>query len=363
MAGSRQHYLPATYISLFSAEDAIPRRTRKLSQGDRTSQKCITASASDLGILKNIYTLQDNSHNPSLIDDIWADYEAKLAIGIEQMIDGSISALEWARVLVPFVTCLLVRGPDFDERFPARLHSLGFEEPHFADRPDNTNYARVMEIQRLLAPIMVAEWKIVSFEKGEPLLLNDWGFMPVGPLAGIYVPLDRNHVLHITPKTSRLVATFRDGGWLPLLGSVHLDASHRETFNQAIGHNAKRFIFGDTCDSVRKYLYAQGDSPIPPLEPAHLGFITGSHAVIHEFMWHRFVSALVKGISEKMEPQDFDWYFEGLKEAWLPPIIFPTNLPEYPAGLRRQDNFIAAYLYEMPVEPIPYDPQGPEAKT
>jgi hypothetical protein len=218
-----------------------------------------------------------------------------------------------------------------------------------------------MEIQRLLAPIMVAEWKVLSFDEGEPLLLNDWGFMPVGPLGGIYVALGRNHVLQVTPRISRLIATFKNGNWLPIFSSAHLDASHRETFNQAIGHNARRFIFGESCERVRKHLYAQEETPVPPLEPAHLGFISGRHAVIHEFMWHRFVSALIKGITETMEPQDFDWHIEGLKEAWVPPIIFPTNLPDYPAGLRRQGDAIAAYLYQVPIEPIPYGPKEPEA--
>jgi hypothetical protein len=321
-----------------------------LAQGDRNAATCVPASASDLAIIRNLYTLKEQPQNSKLVDDIWAEYESKLAESIDKLINASISALEWARVLVPFVTCLLVRGPDFDERMLQRLQSLGFENDFLEGRLDNTNISRILEIQRLLAPIMVAEWKVIFFEEGEPLLTNDSGFMPAGP--GIYVPLGMNHALHIIPKSSRLISAFRDSDWLPIISFGHVDRTQRETFNQAVCHNARRFVFGPNCDLVRKYLYPPHETALPPLEPVHLGFITGNHAIVHEFMWHRFVSALTKGIAEKMEPIDFDWHFEGLKEGWLPPIIFPDNLPEFPAGLRRQDDCIAAYLYDAQVSPI-----------
>ncbi len=215
-----------------------------------------------------------------------------------------------------------------------------------------------MEIQRLLAPIMVAEWKIISFTEGEQLLVNDWGFMPVGPFAGMYVPLGRDHVLQLIPRTSRLIAVLRDGNWLPNLSTTKIDKSHRETFNQAIGHNAKRFVFGANRELVQKYLYREEEF-LSLLEPSDLGFITGTHAIVHEFMWHYFVSALKNGISENMEPQDFDFDFKGLKEGWVPPIIFPTNLPNYPAGLRRQGDFLAAYLYQTEVKAVPYKKENP----
>ena len=69
-------------------------------------------------------------------------------------------------------------------------------------------------------------------------------------------------------------------------------------------------------------------------------------------MWHRFVSALYRGIAPKMEPEDFDFYFEGLKRGWAPPLMLPTNLPDFMPGLVRVDDCIVAHLYEPP-DPMP----------
>jgi hypothetical protein len=347
MLGSKQHYLPATYLACFSTDAGLPRRKRRLAQGDRATGACITTAASNLGMITDIYTLDQHSANPNVIDDIWLKYEARLAECIDSLIAGTLSALDWASVLVPFVTCLLVRGPDFDERLNARLTSFGFEADFLASSTDNAKQARIMEIQRLLAPVLVAEWKVITLSDGEPLMTNDWSFLPVGPGAGISIPLGRDHVLQVVPQKSRTIATLKGDHWLPVISWVTSKSSDRLAFNKALAENARRFLFGSDCTLVKKYL-PSGTSQLTPLEPPQLGFIFGTHAVVHEFMWHRFVSALHKGIADKMDPEDFDFYFEGLARGWTPPLIFPTNLPEFVAGLMRQGNAIGAYLYDPP---------------
>jgi hypothetical protein len=351
MPGSKQHFLPATYLACFSTDTGFPRRKRRLAQGDRATGNCVRTAASNLAKITDIYTLEEHPVNPNVVDDIWLEYEKRLAECIDSVIAGSISALDWSSVLVPFVTCLFVRGPDFDERLNTRLMSFGLPEAELASRTDNTKQARIMEIQRLLAPVLVAEWKVVSLRDGKPLMTNDWAFLLVGPYKGISIPLGRHHVLQLVPRKFRTIATLKDGRWEAVISHLTANATDRLSFNRAMAENARRFLFASDCSLVKKYL-PSATSKLTALEPAQLGFIYGTHAVVHEFMWHRFVSALHKGIAEKMEPKDFGFFFEGLKRGWVPPMYFPTNLPAFLPGLRRTGDMIEAYLYDPP-DPLP----------
>jgi hypothetical protein len=360
MPGSKQHFLPATYLACFSTDDGFPRRRRRLAQGDRVTGDCIRTAAANLAKITDLYTLEERSDNPNVVDDIWSDYEKRLSECIDQLIGGTISAMDWASVLVPFVTCLLVRGPDFDERLNDRLISFGLDRQYLQSRPDNSKGARVMEIQRLLAPVMVAQWTVVTLSKGEPLMANDWGFVPRGPGKGLSIPLGLNHVLEVVPRTAGVIAQLADGSWRSTIRQASVPASDRFSFNKAMAENARRFLFGPDCTLVKKYLPTIATKR-PALEPAFLGFIFGTHAVVHEFVWHRFVSALHKGISPDMKGKDFDFFFEGLKRGWVPPLMFPANLPDFVPGLWRNDDVIEAYLYDPP-DPMPVITRTPPAE-
>jgi hypothetical protein len=360
MPGSKQHFLPATYLACFSTDGGFPRRRRRVAQGDRVTGDCVRTAAANLAKITDIYTLEEHPDNPNVVDDIWSDYEKRLAESIDQLIAGTISTMDWATVLVPFVTCLLVRGPDFDERLNDRLISFGLEPQYLQSRPDNSKQARVMEIQRLLAPVLVARWTVITLAKGEPLTTNDWGFVPGGPGAGLSIPLSFDHVLEVVPRTVGVIAQLANDSWRPMIRAATAPASDRLSFNKAMAENARRFLFGPDCTLVKKYLPAIATKR-PALEPAFLGFIFGTHAVVHEFVWHRFVSALHKGISPDMKGEDFAFFFEGLKRSWVPPLMFPVNLPDFVPGLRRNGDVIQAYLYDPP-DPMPVITRAPPSE-
>jgi hypothetical protein len=111
---------------------------------------------------------------------------------------------------------------------------------------------------------------------------------------------------------------------------------------------------------VKKYLPAAATERFS-LDRSPLGFASGTRAVVHEFLWHRFVSALYKGITPGMKGWDFDFYFEGLKRGWVPPMIAPTNLPEFIPGLEGIGDQIKATLYD-PLDPMPAIKAPPEAR-
>jgi hypothetical protein len=316
---------------------------------DRATGACVRTAAANLAKITDIYTLKDFTSNPNVVDDIWFEYEKRLADCIDQLIAGKLTAIDWASVLVPFVACLLVRGPDFDERINDRLLSFGFQSADLEGRVDSG--ARIMEIQRLLAPILVAQWTVITLRPGEPLITNDLAFVPVGPGQGISIPLGPDQVLQINPRTFGTIASLVNGTWMPVIRTVMTQTADRVSFNKAMAENTRRFLFGPDCALVKKYLPAPATKR-RGVEPQDLGFICGTHAIVHEFVWHRFVSALQKGITPEMVGWDFDFYFEGLKRGWVPPLIFPHNLPDFEPGLRRNGDDIEAVQYDPP-DPMP----------
>jgi len=116
MAKTRHHYLPATFLAGFSEEATLPRRKRRLVQGDKKTRIRSTAPAERLAVIRDLYTLRDPNSEPDLIDRSWASYESRLAECINRLTLGTVDALEWARVLVPFVASLFVRGDDYRSR-------------------------------------------------------------------------------------------------------------------------------------------------------------------------------------------------------------------------------------------------------
>src|SRR5215216_2527137 len=142
------HYLPAAFLARFSADSQTePARNRLLIVGDKKNQKLFKSPASKVGCIQNLYTLVNNSSSPDEIDNTWAEYERNLPIAIENLINRNIDTESWIRVLVPFVACMLVRGPDFIEKFDQRFPPNRPEMMRKFLSNDNANRARLMDLQ------------------------------------------------------------------------------------------------------------------------------------------------------------------------------------------------------------------------
>src|SRR6266851_8236243 len=150
-------------------------------------------------------------------------YEGPLATAINHLISGVVDAHTWLTVLVRFVAGLLVRGPDFNRRFLRRFSDsfraeLAKLDPVFYGR-DNTNFARILEHQRLLAPICGAAWTVLGTSGGVEQITNDLGFIGFEHVQtqyrGIAVPLDRHHILTLTPRLQAILAIAKAGTWVP----------------------------------------------------------------------------------------------------------------------------------------------------
>jgi hypothetical protein len=284
-------------------------------------------------------------------------YESRLAPCIKRLTLGTIDALEWAGVIVPFVTCLLVRGADFDIRLEARMRRSNWRrileerEPGLKDLIpfDNVNAARSVEIQRLLGPILAAKWIVCKAPEKNAFITTDLAYAfskdPDGQL-GISIPLDGQHVLQLIPRRHGNVAIATENKCYPMLEHRTLRRDNYSQLNEALSHTSRRFIFGSSLSCVQRYLRNARKDPLL-LEPTDVGFISGALARIHEFTWHRFVSAVSKHpASAEIEKFEFDW--QAIAAAWKPPaVLFPTNLPEFPPGLRRNGQIISVTFYDV----------------
>ncbi|MDD5466865.1 MAG: DUF4238 domain-containing protein [Anaerolineales bacterium] len=308
------HFLPATYLASFSSEAIPERRKRMLTVGDKETGKIITAPASKLCGINDLYTLTDNPKDSQLIDSIWT-YENKLSPALDLLIHRSLDAMTWADTLIPFVTDLLVRGPDFNRRFEARIESLGVSS---LVSPDNTNLARLMERQRLYSSVAASKWVVVHKNGDIPIITNDLGYTTFGNPntgdSGIAVPLGLDHILCLSPKLKKVLAYGINGVWLPNIEYVESPRDDHLGFNHAITRLSKQFIFGPDRHSIEIFLPKQKTETLPVPEPGQLGFMDGVLAMVHDMTMFKLITALSTPPNE-----DTFIYVDYLKKENIPP--------------------------------------------
>jgi hypothetical protein len=121
------HYLPATYLAIFS-DDANPvRRERGLYVLDKLDGHLFPSKAGRIGGENDLYRVRkpdDFAWPATAVDEAMSTYEPVLHIALDEMIGGTLDARMWAATCVAFVVGLLVRGPDFTKRFERRVGAL-----------------------------------------------------------------------------------------------------------------------------------------------------------------------------------------------------------------------------------------------
>lgn len=343
------HYLPAAYLAEFSIDETtFPRRNRILSVGNKENSAIFQAPAKKVAAKNNLYTVSNVGENEDIIDDIWSDYENKLNRSIDQLINQEINGSNWGRVLIPFVAAMLVRTPDFNRRFVDRLKRLGINPGEITK--ENINLARTIDLQRLLGPVSAATWTIQKTKGGDPLITNDLGYSLCieKPFKGIgfAIPLNKTHILTITPEMENKIGYVDGNVWKPNIQYIDLPTDAHERFNHLMGSTAVQFIFGAEDEIIQKYLTRDRH---PFLDsPFEVGLLPGKYARAFEFTWHRLIPALERNPNDGGS-WDFSIDFEQLSKGWVPPLVYPTNLPEFPSALRREGDSIIAEFYNPEV--------------
>ena len=273
---SDQHFLPASYIGRFST-DTDPRWRNRSIWVHRVNREPYFVSAEYVGRQRRLYDWHER--NDAAVDDTWR-YERRLPEALNALADPTVplDGRIWAQVLVPFVSSIFIRGLDFTERYEARVPGLT-GPPTDASQPtaplnwhDNTLQARLIEWQRLLAPIMAAKWTVVHGSGASPMCTNDAGRglipLPGYRSAHYCFPIDPVTVLVLERRQIGLVLEWNRGKWVAPVTHRNAPDEYFEFFRRAIQLSAFNEIYGPTKESVR--FQTDEFKPIKPLGPEFL---------------------------------------------------------------------------------------------
>jgi hypothetical protein len=297
-------------------------------------------------IEKDIYTL--HSGDPMTLEDLWTSYERELSVAIDELLGAKITATRWLGVLVPFVASLLVRAPEFNERFDERIKQMVPSDIELS--ADNTNFARMLEIQRLLAPVLTARWVVGEAQGAGSLITSDVGWVgfraPQTDDIGLAIPLTKRAVLQLIPARRRVVAHLERDAWVPTVEYRRLSSGSHLALNEVLAETSKRYVFGPDESTIKNHVRIRS-AVVPQLEPHALGFASGPLARVHEFTWHYLVTMLARGPQDNVSvAQEIDW--QAVASRWKF-VVLPANPGQimYPPGIRRQDMTIEVDLYDV----------------
>ncbi len=291
-----QHYLPATYLANFSKSVKDPRRDSIIAVGDKRTGKCFTTTVSQVAAINNFYTV--DGEDPNIVDKIIGGYEGGLNIAIDELINNTISANAWAGIMVPFVADLMVRLPNFNNRFESRIDDLLLTEDitSLAKTTHNINGARILERQRLFAHVAASNWDVLQVIGNQHLIISDVGYMfthiKVKNKLGIAIPLNSQFVLIVIPETKRKVAVEYKGDWKANIYYNNLLPHNHIKLNELLAKYAQRFIFGEDEEIVGRYIFQEETPPSLP-ELGEIGFMGGIPAVVNEMEWYKLRTTLL----------------------------------------------------------------------
>lgn len=347
------HYLPAAFIARFSADmRKISARKKRVIVGDKKEQKCFQAPAERVGCINNLYTLADERSSPDVIDQTWAEYEKNLPAALDSLMNQTIDAETWLRVLVPFVACMLVRGPDFEGRFSSRFPPYLHEKLTGLFDADHANRARLRELQLLLTGALAAKWLVLKAHGKEKIITNDLGYAPfIHPPSGergLAIPLNQKTILAIIPRAENVPILYaKDNKWVPNIQFLDLSPGNHEGLNRTLTQTALRFTFGPDIPTVQRYVRGAPENPIAP-EPDMLGFPDTVFLRSFEFTWHRLVSAIKRPPSDS-NGWDFHLDWGAIASGWYSMPFTPLNLIEFPPALERIEDTIVLNFYDPQV--------------
>ena len=337
---ARDHYVPASVLGRFSEESVSRARERRLVVGRRG--KVFLAKAEDIGFTKGLYDVSSTGvwlppgvEDPGSVDGMITGYEPELPAALDLLDDGARLQLRpWLRVLVPFVAAMFVRGRDFGGRFERRpvVKASGVSSR------ENTNGARLLEMQRLLALVVCARWVVLHQAGRESFTVNDLGLMPTRDLGlqqeGFAIPIGRGSVLGIFPQSTRTVAWY-DAGWQSVIEHRFLDTTEVAGFNRSMAECATEWIAGAEREVIERGLQHLADEPLDPAMIMERWLFDHRTRVTHDRDWHRLVSA-TDGDPAPEELPDLQIFDPScMAGGWCPPIVFTLNMTELPTGLRR----------------------------
>ena len=340
-----QHLLPASYIGRFSMDQSLRLRKRTV-WVQRVGRDPYPASAEYVGHLQRIYDRENPSDwGGATIDDGWK-YEGRLPAALTALESQAVplDARTWAEVLVPFVSSLFIRGLDFASRYESRIPGITgpggdpTAEQIVESWHDNTIAARQLEWQRLLAPVMSAQWTVVHGSGSPILITNDVAHCLMtkqGGSAGdvsYAIPISPSSVLVLERRTVRRILDWDGDAW-------YAPVDHRQTTDEdlrgcrrAIQEGAVREVYGPTREAVA--FPAQDFQPkMPPLGPGFLlPFPRGRGLLPYIDDYFRVLTLLDSSPADYYAMDEkIDWTV--VSRSWGSLVQVILDLPRFPGGL------------------------------
>lgn len=292
------HYIPAAFLARFSLDTDAPRRSRRVWVVDKHFGRLFQTPVSSICGAHELYSVAHE--NPRIIDKMWSGYEGRLNEALDALVIGTLDARTWLNTVVQFVSAVFVRGLDFPARLEARLvRQLGGGVlPLLRQRPDNANWARLMEWQRLRASVIGARWTVLRTTGRVPQITTDVVFNAHLESAtnthGVAIPIDLRHILAIRPTVDPHVIAFAmNGTWRPNIDYRPIDEAQQQNGIDIFAGNAQRFVIGPDKETMRQYISVD-HSPPPVPEPVMLGFMGGAMARRYEHTQLRVLGELAK---------------------------------------------------------------------
>lgn len=167
----------------------------------------------------------------------------------------ALAASDWI-VLVQFVAELFVRGAEFVQRYARRMETLfqGQYDDVIPDQRGNTIVSMVIELQRLLWPIMTSGWTVLRASGDTHFVTSDVGYAPtvhVDGRQGYVIPVGRQTAIAIMTDQQAPHLVYADGMWrTDGIGSVRLSGSEVLGANLAVARCCLSAFFGPKEASV-----------------------------------------------------------------------------------------------------------------
>lgn len=352
--------MPASYIGRFSLSSEPSLRDRSI-WVQRVQRPPYRASADYAGHARRLYDLEGADADAESIDHSWT-YEARLPEALDALSDPStpLDGRIWVQVLVPFISSLFIRGLDFKRRYASRLPGItGPADDGSASVPldswhDNTLTSALIEWQRLLAPIIAAQW-IVLHGSGTPILAtNDVAHCLTSPpgerdRVAYAFPLDPSTMLVLERRPVRRILDWDGTHWIaPVEHKLMSDADFMIA-RLAIQHGALQEVYGPTRESVA--FPAPAFKPeVGPVGPHFLLPTPRMRALIPYLEDYFRLLTLLDGDPANALEGRIDWTV--VATFWNAPVQIGTNLPAFPGGIALVGTSIFLDLTRFSIEHV-----------
>lgn len=347
----RQHYIPASLIANFSHARRSPSRRSPVHVLRRGSSSTYIRAAKDLAWRASFYVdpgmWGPNSFDPELV---WGGYESQLPAALLELTSSprDLAAQTWTDYLVPFVASVLVRAPEFRERHKRRTSFLA--DVPTMDLDANAGHVVWVELQRILAPIMVSKWSILRAPPGSGFVLNDQGWFCAQfdgrNSPGVIVPITPTAAIQIEPHFNRTIAVSRNSKWIAAnIEERLMTQAEMSMLLRCCAEWALDEIYGQDPSILMKLKAAlQRQQWVSDL--GMMGFPSGRVLIPNEFDWHR-VSAIVRFAPGSVVPLVRTLPTPALLASFpfQPPLVVTIDIPRSSGGLLVTDLDITLQLF------------------